>query len=142
MNAKISMFVICVEASKYLLLHNSLECTFKKNVYRVSKVLKSSKHHNIWIYYSIIYYFSFFMFHFSYQLLQNQKCQAFIHFCSFVLNVILKLTRTFGSIKYHLRMRVKDFFLLRWIFLINAAHLLRFKWHFNECAIRKYRLFF
>ena len=48
MNAKISMFVICVEAIRYLLLHNLLYCTFKKNMDRVSKVLKSSKHRNIW----------------------------------------------------------------------------------------------
>ena len=46
MNAKISMFVICVEAIKYL--HNLFDCTFNKNVDRVSKVLKSSMHQNIW----------------------------------------------------------------------------------------------
>ena len=77
---------------------------------RISKVLRSSKRHNIWfqikehlnIQYLFIQYF-------SYQVLQNQKGQPFIHFFSFVLNVILELSRIFGSIKYHLRMRVKDF---------------------------------
>ena len=49
MNAKISMFVICVEAFMYWLLHNLHDCAFKKNVDRISKVLKSSKHHNIWL---------------------------------------------------------------------------------------------
>ena len=48
MNAKISLFVICVEAIMYLLLHNLHGFTFKKNMERVSKVLKSSKHRNIW----------------------------------------------------------------------------------------------
>ena len=48
MNAKISVFVISVEAIMYLLLHNLRDCAFKKNVGKVSKVLKSSKHHNIW----------------------------------------------------------------------------------------------
>ena len=32
----------------YLLLHNWNDFSFKKNVERVSKVLKSSKQHNIW----------------------------------------------------------------------------------------------
>ena len=32
MNAKISMFAICVEVNIYLLLHNLHDCTFKKNV--------------------------------------------------------------------------------------------------------------
>ena len=48
MNAKVSMLIIRVEAIRYLLLHNLLSCTFKKNMDRVSKVLKSSKHRNIW----------------------------------------------------------------------------------------------
>ena len=48
MNAKTSVLVICVEAIMYLLLHNLHGFTFKKNVERVSKVLKSSKHYNIW----------------------------------------------------------------------------------------------
>ena len=47
MNAKISIFVICVEAIRYLLLHNLLDCTFKKNVDRVSRFLKYGKNHNI-----------------------------------------------------------------------------------------------
>ena len=47
-NAKTSVFVICAEAIVYLLLHNLHHFTFKKNVERVSKVLKCSKHHNIW----------------------------------------------------------------------------------------------
>ena len=40
-----------------------------------------------------------FLFHFSCQLLQNQKRQHFIHFFSFALNVILKLLRIFESMK-------------------------------------------
>ena len=32
----------------YVLLHNMHDCTFKKNVDRVSKVLKSGKHHDVW----------------------------------------------------------------------------------------------
>ena len=104
------MFAICVEVFKNLSLNNLLDCTFKKNMDRIFKVLRSSKRHNIWfqikehlnIQYLFIQYF-------SYQVLQNQKGQPFIHFFSFVLNVILKLSRIFGSIKYHLRMRVKDF---------------------------------
>ena len=47
MNAKISILVICVEAIRYLLSHNLLDCTFKKNVGRVSRFLEYSKHHNI-----------------------------------------------------------------------------------------------
>ena len=72
------MFVICVEVIKYLLLHNLLDCTFKKNMDIISKVLKSSNHHNIvWfqmkehlnIQYLFIQYF-------NYQVLQNQKDQC------------------------------------------------------------------
>ena len=47
MNAKTLVFVICVEAIMYLLLHNLHRFTFKQNVERVSKILKCSKHHNI-----------------------------------------------------------------------------------------------
>ena len=60
------------------------------------------------------------MFNFSYQILQNQKRQPFIHFFSFVLNVILKLSRIFDSIKYHLCMRVKDFFYYNEFFLKSS----------------------
>ena len=45
--AKKSVFFICAEAIMYLLLHNLHHFTFKKNVERVSKVLKCSKHQNI-----------------------------------------------------------------------------------------------
>ena len=94
MNAKISVFVICVEAITYLLLRNPNAFTFKKNAERVSKDLKSSKHHNIRfqmkehlnIQCSLFKYFplfSIFMFHFSYQILQNQKRKLFIHFFLF-----------------------------------------------------------
>ena len=48
MNAKISVFASRVEAIMYLLLHNLPVFTRQKNLERVSKVLKSSKHHNIW----------------------------------------------------------------------------------------------
>ena len=79
-----------------------------KNVKRVSKVLKSSKHHNIWvqikeklnIQFLLFKYLVFFLiytsFSFSYQILHS-----FFLF-SFVLNVILRLSRIFESIKYHL----------------------------------------
>ena len=48
MNLTISVFVICVEAIMYLLLRNLHGFTFEKNVERISKDLKSSKHHNTW----------------------------------------------------------------------------------------------
>ena len=81
MNAKISMFVICVEEIKYLLLHNFLNCTFKKNVDRVSKVLKFSKHHNIWfqmkdhlnIQYLLFKCLVFFFFYVSFYVLGTSK---------------------------------------------------------------------
>ena len=114
LNVKILVFVICVAVIKYLLLHNLLDCTFK-NMDKISKVLKSSKHHNI-IWFQMKEHLNIqylFIQYFSYQVLWNQKGQPFIHFFSFVLNVILKLSRIFGSIKYHLRMRVKDFLSLR-----------------------------
>ena len=104
------MFVICVEAIKYLLLHNLLDCTFKKNVDRVSKVLKSSRHHNRWFEMKEhLNIQDLFIQYFSYQVLQSQKRQPFIHFFSFVLHVTLKLSRIFGSTKQHLRMGVKYF---------------------------------
>ena len=94
MNSKMSVFVICVEVFMYLLLHNLHDCAFKKNVDRVSKVLKSSKPHpqymvsmkeHLNIQHLLFKYlvFFFFMFHFTYQLLQNQKRQPFIHFFFF-----------------------------------------------------------
>ena len=35
MNAKISVFVICVEAIIYSLLHNLHDCTFNKTLHRI-----------------------------------------------------------------------------------------------------------
>ena len=71
MNAKISVFVICVEAIMYLLLHNLHGFTLRENMERVSKVLKSIKHHNIWfqikenlnIQYFLFKYLVFFFFY-------------------------------------------------------------------------------
>ena len=94
MNAKISVFVICVEAIMYLLLHSPHAFTFKKNAERVLKDLKSSKRHNIRFQmkehlniqcslFKCFPLFSIFMFHFSYQILQNQKRKLFIHFFLF-----------------------------------------------------------
>ena len=88
MNAKTSVFVICVEVIIYLLLHNLHRFTFKKNVERVSKVLRCSKHHNIWfqmkerlnIQCSLFKYLVFLLFYISFWLLQNQKRKLFIQF--------------------------------------------------------------
>ena len=59
------MFVICVKAIMYLLLHN---------LHRVSKALKSSKHQNTWfqmkehlnIQHLLFKYLVFFLFHVSF----------------------------------------------------------------------------
>ena len=118
-------FVICVEAIMYLLLHNLHRFTFKQNVERVSKVLKCSKHHNIWfqmkerlnIQCSLFKYLVFLLFYVSFWLSDTSKSKTQTFYSVFfvvVLNVILKLSRTFGSIRYHLWMRLKAF-LLRWI---------------------------
>ena len=124
-NAKTSVFVICAEAIVYLLLHNLHHFTFKKNVERVSKVLKCSKHHNIWfqmkehlnIQCSLFKYLVSLLFYVSFWLSDTSKSKTQTFYSVFfvvVLNVILKLSRTFGSIRYHLWMRLKAF-LLRWI---------------------------
>ena len=96
MNAKISVFVICVEAIMYLLLHNLHGLTFKKNVERVSKVVKCSKHHNLWlqmkehlnIQCSQFKYLVFFLLSDT----SKSKTQTFYSFFSVVLNVTLNIT--------------------------------------------------
>ena len=97
----------------YLLLHNLHRFTFKQNVERVSKVLKCSKHHNIWfqmkerlnIQCSLFKYLVFLLFYVSFWLSDTSKSKTQTFYSVFfvvVLNVILKLSRTFGSIRYHL----------------------------------------
>ena len=81
---------------------------FKKNVKRVSKVLKSSKHHNIWvqikeklnIQFLLFKYLIFCLIYTSFSF----RCQILHSFFifSFVLNIILRLSRIFESVKYHL----------------------------------------
>ena len=96
MNAKISVFVICVEAIMYFLLHNFHGFTFKKNVERVSKVLKSSKHHNIWFQMKERLNIQCFRFKYLvFSLLSDtskSKTQTFYSLFSVVLNVILNIT--------------------------------------------------
>ena len=86
----------------------SANSSLKKNVKRVSKVLKWSKHHNIWvqikenlnIQFLLFKYLVFFHIYgrlnFSYQILHS-----FFLF-PFVVNVIFKLSTIFESIKYEL----------------------------------------
>ena len=64
------------------------------------------------------------MLHFTYHIIQNQKRRFYIHIFSFGLNVVLKLSRIFESIKYHIRMHVKDFFIT--IFFKNRTLLICF----------------
>ena len=111
MNAEISVSVICVEAIMCLLLHNLQGFTFKKNVERVSKVLKSSKHHNIWfqmkehlnIQCSRLKYLVFFLLSDT----SKSKTQTFYSLFSIVLNVILNITCECAW----------KFFLVRWILI-------------------------
>ena len=83
--------------------------------------------------------FPFFMIHFTYQILETENASLIIIFLGRLI-VILKLSRIFESIKYHLSMHLKDLFLN--IFLKKLARLLCFKLHFTECAVIKYTLFF
>ena len=100
------VFAKRVKKSKARPLEWSASPSIKKNVVRVSKVLKSSKHHNIWvqmkehlnIQYLLFKYLVFF---------------PFLCFFFFLPNVIHQLSIIFQSIKYHLRMRVKDFFFIK-----------------------------
>ena len=43
MNAKISVFIVCVEAIIYLLLYNLHHCTFKKNLPTKTLSFKEAK---------------------------------------------------------------------------------------------------
>ena len=43
MNAKVSVFVICVEAIIYLLLYNLHDCTFKENTENKNKKLSQAR---------------------------------------------------------------------------------------------------
>ena len=105
------MFVICVEVIKYFLLHDLLDCTFKKNMDRVSKVLKSSKHHNIWFqmkeHLNIPYLF---IQYFNYQVLQNQKGQPFIQFFFFCAECDTEIIQNIWKYKISLENACERFF--------------------------------
>ena len=119
MNSKMSVFVICVEVFMYLLLHNLHDCAFKKNVDRVSKVLKSSKPHP--------QYMVSMKEHLNIQHLLFKYLVFFLFYVSFYLSVTSKSkTPTFYSF----------FFLLCWMWYLNYPAYLKVWKSTCECAWR------
>ena len=116
-----------VEKSKARPLEWSANSSIKKNVERVSKVLKSSKHHNIWVQmkehlniqyllFKYLVFFPFLCFILAIRYFKTKHVNLsfiFSFFFFFFPNVILQLSIIFQSIKYHLWMRVKDFFFIK-----------------------------